>query len=56
MASMASDISLPPKPMQNRVIASVPGSMPKPTTATSTMVQIISCTERLLMTISRHTG
>jgi hypothetical protein len=53
---MASVISLPPKPMQNSVIASVPGSMPKPTTATRMMVQIISCTERLPMMNKRLNG
>ena len=46
IASIASENSLPAKPMQKSVSASAPGSMPKPSTITSRMVQIISWTER----------
>ena len=42
--------------MQNSIIASVPGNMPKPTMATMMMVQIISWTEREVMMINRETG
>ena len=46
IASIASENSLPAKPMQKSVSASAPGSMPKPSTVTSRIVQIISWTER----------
>ena len=42
--------------MQNSISASMPGNMPKPRMATSRMVQIISCTEREPMMMSRATG